>query len=415
MSDAWAISPFNRAGSEQSPLFARPPRIADCTLRDGEQQASVVFAKEDKVELARRLAEIGIHELEVGTPAVSDDDREAIEQIATAGLGVRLSALARPQQADVDLVKRCGVEGVRISFPISRRQREVKIGLGDDEYVRSALAVSSYAKEQGLEVIFSPYDTTRADEQLLTRLLGAFARERCVDRVRVVDTTGSATPQAIGYLVRLMHERSDGLPLEVHCHNDFGLATANTLAGALAGAEVLSVTVNGIGERAGNAALEEVVMALKVLYGVDVGVATERLTELSHEVSRRSGVRLQPHKAIVGGNAFAHETGMVVAGLLKDPFTAETYSPELVGQQRSIVLGKKSGRASVRFRLQELGLEPDEGLTKRLLARVKEKAIELGRSLSDDEFIAVLTRESAESGESAHGGNSPQIGGRLAK
>ena len=190
---------------------------------------------------------------------------------------------------------------------------------------------------------------------LLERLLAAFMREGCVDRVRLVDTAGGGGPEAISYLVDFMHEASQGLPIEVHCHNDFGLATANTLAGAIAGAEFLSTTIGGIGERSGNASLEEVVMALKCLYEVELPIETALLTEVAGNVATRAGVAWQSHKAVVGSNAFAHETGMVVAGVLNDPFTAEPYAPELVGQTRTIVLGKKSGRTAVEFKMRQAG------------------------------------------------------------
>jgi isopropylmalate/homocitrate/citramalate synthase len=176
----------------------------------------------------------------------------------------------------------------------------------------------------------------------------------------------------------------------VHCHNDFGLAVANTLAGALAGAEFLSTTVTGIGERSGNAALEEVVMALKVLYGIDVGLNTERLCIVAAEVTRRSGVTLQPHKAIIGKNAFAHETGTVVAGLLHDHFTAETYDPSLVGQSRTIVVGKKSGRAAIEFKLREMGIPMADAGVSQTLIEVKARATSLGRALTDAEFEKVV-------------------------
>jgi isopropylmalate/homocitrate/citramalate synthase len=381
----WAIGNFNRVGLEHSSAYTAPPHVADCTLRDGEQQAGVVFSREDKIALAQTLDALGVHELEVGTPAVSDDDRLAIEAIASLGLAARLSALSRARKDDVDLVASTGVGAVRLSLPISDRQRRAKLNLDDKQYVRLALEISAYAKGLDLEVIFSPYDTTRCDAELLGRLLRSFARERCVDRVRLVDTTGAASPEAIRYLVRFMLDAGDGLPIEVHCHDDFGLATANTIAGALAGAAYLSTTMNGLGERSGNAALEEVVMGLLVLYGVDLGIRTERLSNAAAEVEHRSGIRLQPHKAVVGANSFCHETGMVVAGLAKDPFTAETYAPELVGQKRSIVLGKKSGRASLELKLPELGLRVESELLLPLLDRVKARAIELKRGLTDHE------------------------------
>jgi isopropylmalate/homocitrate/citramalate synthase len=384
------ISPWNREGLEAAPMFATPPVISDCTLRDGEQMAGVVFTRDDKVEIARQLDALGVRDIEVGTPAVSDEDRQATETIAASGLRASISALARALPADIDLLVQCGVAGARISQPISARQRDAKTHWDDEAYLKLALEISTYARQRGLQVIFSPYDTTRADLGLLERLLRAFEREGCVDRVRLVDTTGAATPQAIQFLVRFMIDASGGIPIEVHCHNDFGLATANTLAGALAGASYLSTTINGLGERAGNTALEEVVLALKVLYGVEVGIDTTRLRAISDEVARRSGVPLQAHKAVVGRGAFVHETGMVVAGVINDPFTAEAYAPELVGQARSIVLGKKSGKASIQFKLAQMGVSADEQVQGAILADVKTRSIELKRALTGDEFKNIV-------------------------
>jgi isopropylmalate/homocitrate/citramalate synthase len=386
-----AISPWNGNGLDLEALRSRPPRIADCTLRDGEQQPGVVFSTDQKIEIATMLAALGVHELELGTPAVSAGDADAIAKIVELGLPSETSALARASTRDVDLVRSCGVDAVRLSMPISERQREAKTGVGSDEYVGKAVEISQYARSQGLRVIFSPFDTTRCELKLLEALLVAFRSEGCVDRVRLVDTTGAASPEAIRYLLRFMQEAGDGIPIEVHCHDDFGLATANTLAGALAGAEFLSVTVNGLGERSGNAALEEVVASLAILYGVDTGLDLSGLTRLSLLVEESAAVQLQPHKPVVGANSFAHESGLVVSGLLRDPFTAEAYEPEIVGQKRRIVIGKKSGRASVEAKLGELYEEQVHGVDiEELVSSVKERSIALGRSLHDDEFRALV-------------------------
>jgi isopropylmalate/homocitrate/citramalate synthase len=394
--DRTAVSPWNWDGLEGERVRARPPRVADCTLRDGEQQPGIVFTVDQKVEIARAVAGLGVHDLELGTPAVSLDDAEAIRRVVEAELGVYTSALGRATEADVDLVRSCGVDAVRLSLPISERQRAAKMRLPAGQYVERALHIAGYAKQRGLDVIFSPYDTTRCDQALLEALLDAFRREGCVDRVRLVDTTGAASPQAVAALVTLMDEAGGGIPIEVHCHDDFGLGTANTVAGALAGAAYLSTTINGIGERSGNASLEEVVTALAVLYGVDLGIDLAGLTAVSTLVEAASGVRLQPHKAVVGRNAFAHESGLVVAGLLRDPFTAEAYAPELVGQRRRIVVGKTSGRASLEAKVRELvgGDPPDNLDLDALLVDVKAAAIDAGRSLEDDELRALMTTRS---------------------
>jgi len=381
----WMTSPFQK-DAVQDFRFSPDIRVADCTLRDGEQQPGVVFTKSEKVRIAHELDALGVYEIEAGTPAVSAEDREALSVIAGAGLKAKVSALSLARRPDIDVVKDTGAWAVRLSLPIGYIQRSAKLKLDDEEYLRRAIDVTTYAREQGLYVIFSPYDTTRCDLRFLQRVLEELHKRETVDRIRLVDTSGCATPQVIDYLVRTVRKATP-TPLEIHCHNDFGLAVANTLAGAQAGAQYLSVTINGIGERAGNASLEETVVALKVLYGVDAGLDIARLTAVSRLVEGVSRVRLQDNKAIVGRNAFAHEAGTVVAGVLEEPFTAEAYAPDLVGQERRIVLGKKSGARSMDFRLSEAGMAADAVMREELLRLVKEEAIATKAAVSEDRFL----------------------------
>lgn len=291
----------------------------------------------------------------------------------------------------------CGAWGARLSLPISAIQRVNKLKLGDDDYIKLALETTAYTKERGLQCIFSPYDTTRCELSLLRRLLEAFNRAKTVDRVRIVDTTGCATPQIIAFLVREMRKVSD-IPIEIHCHDDFGLAVANTIAAVQEGAEYVSVTMNGIGERSGNASLEEVALALRVLFGVDCGVNTALFMEVSRLVEERSGIALHAHKAIVGRGAFAHEFGMVVAGLLKEPFTAESYVPALVGQTRRVVLGKKSGLASVEAKLKQLGITVTADAVPQILNRVKEEALKTKRPVEDERLRELVATVASQEG-----------------
>jgi isopropylmalate/homocitrate/citramalate synthase len=399
ISDKWYLSRFNFVPQVERQMRLKLPQkiiIADCTLRDGEQQAGVVFTKEDKVQIARKLDEVGIHQIEVGMPAVSKEDEEAVKAIVKEGLKAKVYALARAIKQDVDKVIDCGVSGVLISLPSGRLQIE-KLGWSEEKIINTALEITDYAKDHGLWVNLSPYDTTRAEPGFLKRYLSSVAKEGNVDRVRIVDTVGSAGPWAIRYLVAEMKKILGTILIEVHVHNDLGLATANTLAGLEAGAEVASTTVNGIGERVGNAATEEVVMALRLLYGVDLGIKYEKLCELSRLVEQLSGVKLQVNKPIVGRDIFTHESGITVDGILKMPFTGELYAPELVGRRRKIVLGKKSGKRSIEFKLKELGLSvPDEQIGA-ILTRVKEEAIK-GKSLvSDERFKAIISKYTSHS------------------
>lgn len=377
----WETSPFSELAHGGS-SFPGEVRIADCTLRDGEQQAGIVFTKQDKVDIARALDRLGVYEIEAGTPASSDEDREAIEEIAAGGLKAKISALARGRRDDIDLVASTGAWAARLSMPISTIQRVNKMKLGDEEYLKLAREMTTYAKGRGLAVVFSPYDTTRSELPLLRRLLDQFNHTKAVDRVRIVDTTGCATPQIVGFLVREMRQVTD-IPIEIHCHDDFGLAVANTIAGVQQGAEYVSVTVNGIGERSGNASLEETALALKVLYGVDCGLDMTQFVAVSQLVEELSGIALQAHKAVVGRGAFSHESGMVVAGLLKEPFTAESYVPELVGQKRDVVLGKKSGVASVEAKLKQLGIAMPADKLQGILADIKDEAVKTKRPVGE--------------------------------
>lgn len=385
--EGWRISPFWNAADEGD--IRSDVQLVDCSLRDGEQQAGIVLTRDDKVEIARALIGAGIKEIEAGTPAVSGEDRAAVEEIVGLDASVKVSALARARDDEIAEVASTGAWAVRLSLPISDIQRSAKIRLSDDEYLELALRSVNVAADLGLAVIFSPFDTTRCDLTFLSRVLGALDDSRAVDRVRLVDTSGCATQGLMRYLVGIMRDACD-LPIEVHCHDDFGMAVANTLAGALAGAEYLSVTVNGIGERAGNAALEEVAVALRVLYGVDTGIDTTALRSLSQLVAERSAVAMHRHKAVVGDGAFAHESGMVVAGVLADPFTAEPYAPELVGNRRRIVMGKKSGLASVLARATTDGVELSDEEAREVLDRVKSTSIAARAEVGDDVFDAIV-------------------------
>jgi isopropylmalate/homocitrate/citramalate synthase len=382
-------SPFNESSRDRLPPHRRI-LLSDCTLRDGEQQAGVAFDCAGKLRIARALDDLGIYEIEAGTPASSEEDREAIAGMSRLGLRAKISVLCRAMTADIDQAMALGVWGVRVSFPISPIERKHKLkGITDDEYLKRALDITEYARCKGAYVVFSPYDTTRGELPFLKRLVVELESAGTVDRLRVVDTTGCALPGAISYLIGQIREAAPTLPLEIHCHNDFGLACANTLAGVLAGADYASTTINGLGERCGNAATEEVALALEVLYGARTGLDLAKLTAVSALIADLSGVRMQPNKAVVGENAFRHEAGMVVAGVLQDPFTAEPYAPEVVGQRRQILIGKKSGLVSIGYKVKELGLPLAEAQFPEMLTQVKQAAVKKRGALTDDEFRAL--------------------------
>ncbi|MBP1932173.1 homocitrate synthase/isopropylmalate synthase family protein [Ammoniphilus resinae] len=382
-----ATSFINHLPEVQNTLSFPPSVIiSDCILRDGEQMAGLAFSLEDKVEIAKALNELGVDEIESGMPSVSEDDAEAVKRIVSLGLDSKVTALCRAIKSDIDTAYQAGVWGVSISLPIGDLQRKHKLKWPDERYLDTCLSLTNYAKEKGLYVILSPYDTTRVDLDFLAKVLTTLKSEGTVDRMRVVDTVGAAHPEAMRYLIRHIKNIYD-VELEVHCHNDFGLGTANTVAAMSAGAEVASVTMNGIGERSGNTALEEVVTALDVLYGVKTNIDLSKLQEISRRIERITGVSLQAHKPVVGKNSFRHESGMVVAGLIEEPFVAEAIRPELVGQTREIVVGKGSGVVSLLHKLKELKVDETAVDGQVLLKKVKDLAIRQKRALTNEELL----------------------------
>lgn len=388
--DQWHVSYLNFLPEVTEQFqFAKEIVISDCTLREGEQQAGVILFPSDKLRLAHALDEVGIPQLEVGMPAVSEEEFQNIKAIGKAGLRAKTIALCRIVKGDVDKAAECGVWGVSISIPIGYLQLQHKLKWPEEKIISDVTELTKYAYDRGFYVVLSPYDTTRADLSFLERFLRTVVLEGHVDRVRVVDTVGSCLPQAIQYMVRWM-ARVTGRPVEVHCHDDFGMATANTLAGIVAGAAVASTTLNGMGERAGGAPTEEVALALKILYGLDLNLKFEKFYTLSKILQEMSGIQLAPHKAIVGENAFGQEAGMVVSGWKETVFTAEPFVPELVGQSHRLVIGKKSGKDSIELKLKELGISAPKEEVERILFEVKVRAERRKKPISDEEFKEIV-------------------------
>ena len=380
------LSPFNN--EPEAIAGFRPPKevlIHDCTLRDGEQQPGLVFREDEKVAIAQRLDELGIQQIEAGMPAVSEEDRSAIRRIVGLRLNAKISALCRLVKEDIDMALDCDVWGIVCSAPAGYLQLKHKLKWSEEQFTRTVLEITDYVKSHGLYVILSPYDTTRADLRFLTSLVQTCVREGKIDRVRVVDTVGCAAPHAMTYIVRKIKDAA-ALPVEVHCHDDFGLATANTIAGVLGGAEVVSTTINGVGERSGNTPTEEVAVSLKLLYGIETGLRYDKLYEVSAFIQRVSKVPLQSHKAIVGENSFKQESGLIVGGFLEMPATAQPFDPKFVGRDWEIVLGKKSGRRSIEYKLERMGIEATDEQVELLLQKVKEQSISKKGALTDEEF-----------------------------
>ncbi len=343
-------SPYNFIQQEN-----RKVKIYDTTLRDGEQTPGVKFSKDQKVAIARKLDELGVDSIEAGFPVISEYDEAAVRAVASERLDADVICLCRAKQKDIDAAMRADVDGIIIFLAVSALHLKYKLHTDLATSVAMAGDAIDYAKRHGLFVQLTAEDATRTSIGNLTALFNA-AKERGADRLGIADTTGCIRPQGMRYLVEKLRKGFD-IELSAHCHDDFGLAVANSLAAYEAGIDAISVSVNGLGERCGNAALEEVVMSLYALYGVDLGFKTSVIKELSDMVSRYSGVPIPINKAIVGPNAFRHESGIHVAAVIKCPFTYECYEPEAVGQARRLTFGRHSGSDGVREKLKSMGMQ----------------------------------------------------------
>lgn len=379
---------LNRAALDPQPR--RTVGLYDTTLRDGEQTVGVVLSPEDKVEIAKALDAAGIDRIEAGFPRVSDDDWRAVELISAAGLRAEVWGFSRAVAADVEALVELGVQASVIESPISDAKLQA-LGVSRETMLERIRKAVSFAAEHGIRVAFFGVDSTRADLDFYRQAYTA-AVEAGAQEVVAVDTLGIATPEGAAFLVsRTLEWVGQDVPVHWHGHNDFGLATAAAVAAVQAGATWVQGTINGMGERAGNANLAEVALTLEALYGIPTRFDLARARSLARLVQERSGYELEPWKPVTGRNLYTRESG-AVAAQFHDPAAIEPYSSELVGAQaeRGVVLGKKSGVDSIRIAAERLGLDVPQERHAELLAAVKRLGTEKRALVTDDEFRALV-------------------------
>ena len=392
-SDIW-VSELNARSEIRSAFPRSTVRFYDTTLRDGEQTVGVVLSPQQKLEIARKLDELGVSRIEAGFPRVSADDAEAIQLMLKAGLRAELWGFSRAVRADVEELVRLGLHASVIEAPTS----DIKLrayGISRDEVLARVNNAVSFAKQSGIRVAFFAVDGTRTNPEFLKKVYLA-SLEAGAAEIVVVDTIGACGPEAIEYLVgQVRRWIGPGIPVHFHGHDDFGMATACAIAAVRAGASWIQGTINGMGERAGNADLGEIALALRCLYDVPVELDLTKLRGVSEFVQRTSGYSLEPWKPSVGQNLFMRESG-AVASQFHIPEAIEPFSADLVGARRQIVLGKKSGLDSIVLKAKELGLEVPESQRAAVLAAVKNKGIGEHRLLTDSEFRSIILQVSGK-------------------
>ncbi|HHX86960.1 MAG TPA: homocitrate synthase [Firmicutes bacterium] len=371
----------------QDALNSKKILLVDTTLRDGEQTAGVVFSNQEKLQIARMLDTIGVHQIEAGVPVMGGDEKKVVRKIVDLELEASIMGWNRANIGDVQHSLDCGVDSVAISISTSDIHIVHKLRTDRDWVLSNMTKAVQFAKKAGKYVSVNAEDASRSDLLFLLKFAKE-AREAGADRLRFCDTVGVLEPFKTYELVKTLIDETD-MVIEMHTHNDFGMATANALAGFRAGARLIGVTVSGLGERAGNAALEEITMALKYLMGIDLSINTKKFHEISEYVGRASGRPISPGKPIVGSNTFAHESGIHADGVLKNPATYEVFSPEDVGLERQIIIGKHSGSKSILMKFKEYGIQLSEEEARELLPAVRSATVELKRCLFDKEIMYI--------------------------
>ena len=360
----------------------------DTTLRDGEQTPGVSLTADDKIEIAKQLSKLGVDTIEAGFPSSSEGERRVVKEIAHLGLSSEICALSRCTKGDIDAALACDVGLIHVFIPTSPVQMKHAVNLTPDQVLASAVESIEYIKKHGVRCEFSPMDATRSELPFLKQVCKA-AQDAGMDTLNVPDTVGIMIPKTTAKLIEEL-KTVVAVPISIHCHDDFGLAVANSLAAVEAGATQVHTAVNGLGERAGNTSLEEIVTTLHVVYKYKTGVNTRLLYSTSRMVSALTGIAVQVNKAIVGENAFAHESGIHTRGVTEQPLTFEPINPELVGRTRKLVVGKLAGTRGIKAELEEVGIHPTEEQLKEIVQRVKELG-DKGKMVTDADLLALTS------------------------
>lgn len=382
----YCVSNFNK---ELDYNFPKNIKFYDTTLRDGEQTPGVCLGPNEKVDIAKKLDELKIHQIEAGFPIVSEQERLSISNIVKEDLNADILALSRAKKEDIDAALSCDVDGIITFMGTSDIHLKYKLKAGPEKAIEMSLNAVEYAKDHGLYVAFSAEDATRTNLDFLKSLYKK-AENVGADRIHIADTVGAINPDAMNYLVSEL-KKDLNADIALHCHNDFGLAVANCISGLLAGATYISTTVNGIGERAGNTSLEELIMGLKLLYGLDLGFNTEVIYDLSKMVEKYTNVKISKSKSIVGKNVFRHESGIHVDAVIENPLTYEPFEPEMVGHSRQLVLGKHSGCRAVKAKIEEFNVDVTKEELCEIVDLVK-KSREEGKYINNEVFSKIITR-----------------------
>jgi isopropylmalate/homocitrate/citramalate synthase len=396
-SNDWFVSEWNYAPEVTKGFkFSKNIKIHDVTLRDGEQQTGVIFTKDDKVRIAEALAEAGVHRIEAGMPVVSPSDNEAIKEIVKRNLGPQIFSFARCMKEDVQRAVDTGVNGVVMEIPSSKHLVDLAYRWPMEKAIETSIEATKFAHDNGLEVVFFPIDFTRAELTWVLDLISRVANEGHMDALALVDTFGVISPHAMQYFTRAVQSKISAR-LEAHFHQDFGMGVANTIMALAEGVEVAHTTVLGIGERAGNTPMEETVMALKTMYGIDIGIDTTKLTSLASLVQELSGVAVPDNKPVVGKQLYAIESG-IIASWYKN--CGEQFATELFpvrwtatgNEAARVVMGKGSGIDSINMWLQEAGMQVSDEDALKITQAVKLASLKTKKLLTKSEFTDIAKR-----------------------